>query len=66
MNLNNGSFRPCRKPDDIIQYIKKEYITTLLILLSICQHLLKNDFQTILLMKKYLKNQNMNILNKNN
>ena len=24
LNLNDGSFRPCQKPDDIIQYIKKE------------------------------------------
>ena len=24
LNLNNVSFRPYRKPDDIIQYIKKE------------------------------------------
>ena len=24
LNLNNGSFRPCHKPDDIIQYINKE------------------------------------------
>ena len=24
LNLNNGSFRPCGKPDDIIQYINKE------------------------------------------
>ena len=25
LNLNDGSFRPCDKPDDIIQYINKEY-----------------------------------------
>ena len=24
LNLNNGSFKPCQKPDDIIQYINKE------------------------------------------
>ena len=24
-NLNDGSFRPCDKPDDIIQYINKEF-----------------------------------------
>ena len=24
LNLNNGSFRPSHKPDDIIQYINKE------------------------------------------
>ena len=24
LNLNNGSFKPCHKPDDIIQYINKE------------------------------------------
>ena len=32
-------------------------LTTLLVLLSTCQHLLKNGFQTILPMKKYLKKQ---------
>ena len=26
LNLNDGSFRPCHKPDDIIQYINKEFI----------------------------------------
>ena len=26
LNLNDGSFRPCHKPDDIIQYINKELI----------------------------------------
>ena len=25
LNLNDGSFRPCDKPDDIIQYINKEF-----------------------------------------
>ena len=25
LNLNNGSFRSCDKPDDIIQYINKEF-----------------------------------------
>ena len=25
LNLNDGSFRPCNKPDDIIQYINKEF-----------------------------------------
>ena len=25
LNLNNGSFKPYHKPDDIIQYINKEY-----------------------------------------
>ena len=24
LNLNDGSFRPCHKPDDVIQYINKE------------------------------------------
>ena len=24
LKLNEGSFRPCDKPDDIIQYIKEE------------------------------------------
>ena len=25
LNLNDGSFRPCNKPDDIIQYINKKF-----------------------------------------
>ena len=25
LNLNDGSFRPCNKPNDIIQYINKEF-----------------------------------------
>ena len=25
LNLNDGSFRPCDKPDDIIQYINKKF-----------------------------------------
>ena len=25
LNLNDGSFRPCDKPNDIIQYINKEF-----------------------------------------
>ena len=25
LNLNDGSFRPCDKSDDIIQYINKEF-----------------------------------------
>ena len=25
LNLNDGSLRPCDKPDDIIQYINKEF-----------------------------------------
>ena len=56
LNINDGSFRPCDKPDDIFSTLTKN-LTTLLILLSTCQHLLKNGFQTILLMKKYFKNQ---------
>ena len=32
LNFNDGSFRPCDKPDDMIQYINKESLTTLLIL----------------------------------
>ena len=55
-NLNNGSFRPYHKPDNFIQYITKN-LTSLLILLSFCQHPLKNGFQRSLLMKKYLKKQ---------
>ena len=56
LNLNDGSFRPCDKRDYIIRSLTKN-LTTLLILLSTYQHLLKNDFQTILSMKKYFKNQ---------
>ena len=56
LNINDGSFRPCDKPDDIFSTLTKN-LTTLLILLSTCQHLLKNGFQTILSMKKYFKNQ---------
>ena len=51
LNLNDGSIRPCHKLDDIIQYINKKSNHPL----STCQHLLKNGFQTILPMKKYLK-----------
>ena len=50
LNINDGSFRPCDKPDDIFSTLTKN-LTTLLILLSTCQHLLKNSFQTILSIK---------------
>ena len=56
LNLHGGSFRPCNKPDDVLSTLTKNF-TTLLILLSTCEHLLENGFQTILLMKKYFKNQ---------
>ena len=56
LNLNDDSFRPCDKPDDIFSTLTKN-LTTLLILLRTCQDLLKNGFQTTLLMKKYFKNQ---------
>ena len=58
LKLNDGSFRPYDKPDDIIQYINKNLIT-LLILLSTYQHLLKNGFQTIPPKKKYFKNYHL-------
>ena len=54
LNLNNASFKPYYKPDGIIQYINKESNHPLSI---IKRHLLKNGFQTILPMKKYLKKQ---------
>ena len=56
LNLNNGSFKPYHKPDDIIQYINKESNHPPSIIEHL-QHLLKNAFQTILPMKKYLKKQ---------
>ena len=56
LTLNNGSFKPYHKPDDIIQYINKES-DHLPSIISTCQHLLKNSFQTILPTKKYLKKQ---------
>ena len=56
LNLNDGSFRPCDKRGDTFSTSTKN-LTTLLTLLSTSQHLLKNGFQTILLMKKYFKNQ---------
>ena len=46
LNINDGSFRPCDKPDDIFSTLTKN-LTTLLILLSTCQHLLKKGIQTI-------------------
>ena len=53
-NLNNGSFKPYHKPDNIIQYINKESNhPTLLVLLSTCQYLLRSSFQAILPMKKF-------------
>ena len=55
LNLNDGLFRPYHKLDDIVQYSLTKNLTTVLILLSTCPHLLKNHFQTILTMKKYLK-----------
>ena len=56
LNLKGGSFRSCHKPDDIISILLKN-LTTLLILLSTCQDLFKNGFQTILPIKNYFKNQ---------
>ena len=43
LNLNDGSFRRCDKPDDIFSTLTKN-LTIILILLSTCQHLLKNSF----------------------
>ena len=51
LNLNDDSFRPSDKPDDIFSTLTKNLTTFLIILLSIFQHLLKNSFQAILLMK---------------
>ena len=61
LNLNDGSFRPHHKPDDIIQYVNKESNHPLNIIkhrpASVEKWNRKNGFQTILPMKKYLKKQ---------
>ena len=50
LSLNNDSFRPCHKPDDIIQLIKKgsNHPPNLIKHLPAC---IKNGFQTILRLK---------------
>ena len=53
LKFNDSSFRPLNQ---IIFSALTKNLITLLILLSTCQHLLKNVFQTILPMKKYFKN----------
>ena len=56
LNLNDGSFRPCDKPDDIIQYINKEFNHPPNLIkhlqASIEKQLSNNSFD-----KKYFKNQ---------
>ena len=56
LNFNDRSFRPCHKPDDIIQYINKESNHPP----NLINHMpasVENGFQTILSMKNYFKNQ---------
>ena len=56
LNFNDRSFRPCHKPDDIIQYINKESSHPP----NFINHMpasVENGFQTILSMKNYFKNQ---------
>ena len=56
LNLNDDSLRPCDKSDDIIQYINKEFNHPP----NLIKHLpvsIENNFQTILSIKKYFKNQ---------
>ena len=55
LKLNDGSYRPCDKPDVLFSNLTKNLITAL-ILSSTCKHILKNSFQTISPMKKYFKN----------
>ena len=56
LNLNDGFFRPCDKPDDIIQYINKESNhppNLIKHLPAFIEKRLSNNFPT----KKYFKNQ---------
>ena len=56
LNLNDDSFRACDESDDIVQYINKEFNHPP----NLIKHLpvsIESNFQTILSIKKYFKNQ---------
>ena len=57
LNLNDGSFRPCDKPDDIIQYINKEFNHPPNLIKHLPASIEKGHSNNILSLKKYFKNQ---------
>ena len=57
LNSNDGSFRPCDKPDDIIQYINKEFNHPPNLIKHLPASIEKGHSNNILSLKKYFKNQ---------
>ena len=57
LNLNDGSFRPCDKSDDIIQYINKEFNHPPNLIKHLPASIEKRHSNNILSLKKYFKNQ---------
>ena len=57
LNLNDGSFRPCDKSDDIIQYINKEFNHPPNLIKHLPASIEKGHSNNILSLKKYFKNQ---------
>ena len=56
LNLNDGSFKPCDKPD-IIQYVNKEFNHPPNLIKHLPASIEKGHSNNILSLKKYFKNQ---------